>query len=188
MAPAPVNKPLIRPRPASAPDISKPSDRLNVSKTGRVPLIDTKDQPHKLALRKPVSPAARAEREKSLNLKPVSPAPAVFKDQHVKISIKAPKAVFETPLKETYHFEVGAVAKIKTEVSNAIISPIFKWYCNGVQIQQSEKIQILVEKHVSTLVINNTQEDDSANYDCTVVTAKGKQLLKSSCVINIGSK
>ncbi len=65
---------------------------------------------------------------------------------------------------------------------------MFKWFYNGIQIKSTEKVQVLNQRNVSTLVINNTQEDDSGLYDCTVENVKGKQLMKSSCVINIGSK
>ena len=64
---------------------------------------------------------------------------------------------------------------------------MFKWFYNGIQIKSTEKVQVLNQRNVSTLVINKTQEDDSGLYDCTVETVKGKQLMKSSCIINIGS-
>ena len=80
---------------------------------------------------------------------------------------------------------------MKTAISKTFVSlnPVFRWYYNGVQIQSSEKTQILNETHRSTLVINCVQENDSGIYDCSVVTAsKEKLIMKSSCTINIGSK
>ena len=49
-----------------------------------------------------VSPVIKDEYEA---LKPQSPAPPV--DQHIKISIKAPKPQFEMPLRDLYHYKVG---------------------------------------------------------------------------------
>jgi len=88
---------VIKPRPTSAPE-----DKALL----RVPRPEIIEQ---ILKPKPsVSPVMKDHNDFE-TLKPQSPAPPV--DQHIKISIRAPKPQFEMQLKDLYHYKVGEQVK-----------------------------------------------------------------------------
>ena len=97
---------------------------------------------------------------------------------------KQPSKIIQL-IKNIFNLKFLYFIRIRTEISETIRNPVFKWYCNGIQLKTNEKTQILTERHISTLHIINVQHTDNGQYDCLVENTSGQKLLQSSCIINI---
>ena len=71
-----------------------------------------------------------------------------------------------------------------------------KWYKNGEEITESERVKILVKGTKHTLVYEATELDDDAEYTCTIgktstkckLTITGKQVSNCSIVAPVCSR
>ena len=153
-----------------------------------------------------VVPPKQTETSAQVPVQKVIPSQQAGKEPIQTVSpVKKTEMKFISPLKENYEFKIGESARwkyliklkieikninnnffrIKTQISESVQAPVFKWFCNGIQIKSNEKIQVLNERYTSTLNIINVQHTDSGRYDCLVENSSGQQLLKSSTSIKI---
>lgn len=58
--------------------------------------------------------------------------------------------------------------------------PTVEWFFNGIPIQPSPRIQIIVDDNISTLIIFNVVPEDSGEYTCSVENEMGAITCKTS--------
>ena len=75
---------------------------------------------------------------------------------------------------------------LQVEVEEQPEQPVFKWYRNDVEIENTEKTKISMKRHISILNITNVQPADSGKYVCAVQNSTG--VVRSTCTINIIGK
>ncbi|RUS90390.1 hypothetical protein EGW08_001885 [Elysia chlorotica] len=60
-----------------------------------------------------------------------------------------------------------------------------KWYKDEVQITSSERIDIIYEENICTLVISNVKPEDSGDYICEAENLVGKTTCKTTLTVNL---
>ena len=59
-----------------------------------------------------------------------------------------------------------------------------KWYKDEVQITSSERIDIIYEENICTLVISDVKPEDSGDYICEAENLVGKTTCKTTLTVN----